>query len=72
MATVMLVAGGFLAYARPRRRALAGPDPGLSREALILEVARIDDALGEAKEPDTRSEMLERRAALLSLLRKND
>jgi hypothetical protein len=77
MASVMLVAGGFLAYARPRRRALAGsavagPDPGLSRETLILEVARIDDALAEATEPGTRSEILERRAALLSLLRKSD
>jgi hypothetical protein len=82
MASVMLVAGGFLAYLRPRRRALAGsavvgpavagPDPGLSREALILEVARIDDALAEATEPDTRSEILERRAALLSLLRKSE
>ena len=72
LTTVMLAAGGFLAYARPRRRALAGPDPGLGREALILEVARIDDALAEAAEPDTRSEILERRAALLSLLRKSD
>ena len=72
LATVMLAAGGFLAYARPRRRALAGPDPGLGREALILEVARIDDALAEAAEPDTRSEILERRGALLSLLRKSD
>jgi hypothetical protein len=77
MASVMLVAGGFLAYARPRRRALAGsavagPDPGLSRETLILEVAQIDDALAEATEPGTRSEILERRAALLSLLRKSD
>ena len=70
LATVMLAAGGFLAYARPRRRALAGPDPGLGREALILEVARIDDALAEAAEP--RSEILERRGALLSLLRKSD
>ena len=72
LATVMLAAGGFLAYARPRRQALAGPDPGLGREALILEVARIDDALAEAAEPETRSEILERRAALLSLLRKSD
>ena len=72
LATVMLAAGGFLSYARPRRRALAEPDPGLGREVLILEVARIDDALAEAAEPDTRSEILERRAALLSLLRKSD
>ena len=72
LATVMLAAGGFLAYARPRRRALAGPDPGLGREALILEVARIDDALAAAAEPDARSKILERRAALLSLLRKSN
>jgi hypothetical protein len=44
---------------------------GPSREALILEVARIDDALSEAP-PDARSEILERRAALLVLLRTND
>jgi hypothetical protein len=76
MATVLLAAGGFLAYARPRGRAFAGPDPGrdpgLGREALILEVAQIDNALAEATEPDARSEILERRAALLSLLRKSD
>lgn len=79
IATVLLVAGGFLAYVRPRGRALAGPGPGLGpgpgpglgREALILEVARIDNALTEATEPDARSEILERRAALLSLLRKS-
>ncbi len=69
LTTVMLAAGGFLAYARPRRRVAAGQGPGLGREALILEVARIDDALAEAPEPDVRSEILERRAALLSLLR---
>ena len=72
LTTVMLAAGGFLAYARPRRRALAGPDPGMGREALILEVARIDDALAEAAEPDTRSGILERRTALMALLRKSD
>ncbi len=72
LATVMLATGGFLAYARPRRRVLAGPDPGLGREALILEVARIDDALAKTAEADTRSEILDRRAALLSLLRKSD
>ena len=72
LATVVLAAGGLLAYARPRRRALAGPDPGLDREALILEVARIDDALARAAKPDKRSGILERRAALLSLLRKRE
>jgi hypothetical protein len=72
LATVMLAVGGFLAYVRPRRRVVAGQGPGLGREALILEVARIDDALAEAAEPDTRSEILERRAALLSLLRTSD
>ncbi len=70
LTTLMLTAGGFLAYARPRRRALVGPAPGLGREALILEVARVDDALDGAAEPEGRSELLERRAALLSLLRK--
>jgi hypothetical protein len=44
----------------------------LDREALILEVARIDDALARAAKPDKRSGILERRAALLSLLRKSD
>lgn len=79
LATVMLALGGFLAYARPRRPAYAGQGPGsggesprASREALILEVARIDDALADAAEPDARSELLERRAALLSLLRNSD
>lgn len=70
LATVMLVGGGFLAYARPRRRVVAGV--GLGREALILEVARIDDVLAEASEPDARSEILERREALLALLRTGD
>ena len=70
LTTLMLAAGGFLAYARPRRRALVGPASGLGREALILEVARVDDALDGAAEPEGRSELLERRAAFLSLLRK--
>ncbi len=69
LTSVMLASGGFLAYARPRRRVAAGQGPGLGREALILEVARIDDSLAEAPKPDVRSEILERRAALLSLLR---
>ena len=83
LATLMLGAGGFLAYARPRNRAFAGQaghawqagqvgqvgqGTALGREALILEVARIDDALGMA-DPDAKSELLERRAELLSLLR---
>ncbi len=72
MATVMLAAGGLLAYARPRRRLLPEQGLGLGREALILEVARIDDELVTAPEPDARSEILGRRAALLSLLRTND
>jgi len=72
LTTVMLVGGGLLAFARPRRRAVVGPDPGLGREALILEVARIDDTLAEVTEPDSRSELLERRGALLFLLRKSD
>ncbi len=69
LATVFLAGGGILAYVRPRRRVPAGLGP--SREALILEVARIDDALSEAP-PDAQSEILERRAALLVLLRTND
>ena len=66
---MMLLAGGIQAYARPRRAVPAGADLGLGRDALILEVARVDDALAEAADPDTRSELVERRAALLSLLR---
>ena len=42
---------------------------GLGREALILEVARIDNLLAEAPAPDGRSAVLGRRAALLALLR---
>lgn len=72
MSTVLLAAGGFLAYARPRQRVAAGQGPGLSREALILEVARIDDALAETVETEPRSEILERRIALLALLRTSD
>ena len=72
LTAVMLLAGGFLAYARPRRAVPAEAGLGLGREALILEVARVDDALAEAADPDTRSELLERRAALLSLLRNSD
>ncbi len=69
LATAMLMVGGFLAYTRPRRRVVAGLGVGLGREALILEVARIDNLLAEAPGPDSRSEILERRAALLALLR---
>ena len=72
LTTLMLAAGGFLAYARPRRRVAAGGDLGLGREALILEAARIDDVLAEALEPDEQTEILKRRAALLSLLRTSD
>jgi len=67
-----LLAAGVLGYAQPRRAVPAEADLGLGREALILEVARVDDALAEAADPDTRSELLERRAALLSLLRNSD
>ena len=85
LASVLLAMGGFLAYARPRRRGYAGQPPGVGREAVILEVARIDDALdgpigdapgarsddapAEQGESNARSELLERRAAFLSLLR---
>ncbi len=72
LTTMMLAGGGVLAYARPRRRVVAGQAPGLGREALILEVARLDDELAEESESDARSEILERRAALLRLLRTND
>ena len=72
LTTMMLAAGGLLAYARPRRRVTAGQSAGLGREALILEVARIDDQLAEEAEPDARSEILGRRAALLRLIRTND
>ena len=72
VATVMLGIGGFFAYARPRKRALAGQGPALGREALILEVARIDDALAGVVEAGARSELLERRVALLSLLQNSD
>ena len=70
LVTGMLVVGGFSAYARPRRRVAAGL--GMSREALILEVARIDDELAEVSQSDARSEILERRATLLTLLRTSD
>lgn len=69
LVTAMLLVGGFFAYARPRRRVAAELGQGLGREALILEVARIDNLLAEAPAPDGRSEILERRAALLALLR---
>ena len=72
LAAMMLLAAGVLAYAQPRRAVPVGADLELGREALILEVARVDDALAEAADPDTRSELLERRAALLSLLRNSD
>ena len=69
LVTAMLLVGGFFAYARPRRRVAAELGQGLGREALILEVARIDNLLAEAPAPEGRSEILERRAALLALLR---
>jgi len=72
LTAMMLLAGGGLAYARPRRAVPAGADLGLGREALILEVARVDDVLAEAADPDTRSQLLAQRAALLSLLRNSD
>lgn len=72
LAAVLLAAGGFLAYRRPRRRAYAGQLPSLDREALILEVARIDNALEESAEFEPRSELLDRRVALLAQLRSGD
>ena len=69
----VLALGGFLAYMRPRRRGAAMVQaPDLDREALILEVARVDDALSEATELGGRAELLGRRAALLALLRAGD
>ena len=71
LATVILAVGGIFAFARPRRRVYAGQGPGVSREALILDVARIDDALAKTEDGE-RSELLERRATFLSLLRNRD
>ena len=68
LATMVLVLGGVWAYARPRRRVAGVTGRSLGREALILEVARIDDALSGASKPEARSELLERRAALLALI----
>ena len=72
LATMVLALGGYVAYARPRRRVAAVPSPALGREALILEVARIDDELAEAAESGTQQELLERRADLLALIRTAD
>ena len=72
LATMVLALGGYLAYARPRKRVPAMPGPALGREGLILEVARIDDELAEAAESETQQELLERRAALLGLIRTAD
>ena len=72
LATMMLALGGFLAYRRPRRRGALPQGRALGREALILEVARVDDELSAAAEPDVRSELLDRREALLTLLRAGD
>jgi hypothetical protein len=72
LASMMLALGGFLAYNRPRRRGAVAQAPGLGREALILEVARVDDALSGAAEPEVRSELLGRRAALLAMLQADD
>ncbi|HIF08282.1 MAG TPA: hypothetical protein EYQ64_15495 [Gemmatimonadetes bacterium] len=69
LATMVLVLGGVWAYARPRERFAAVTGPTLSREALILEVARIDGALVQAPEPEAHQELRERRAALLALIR---
>ena len=72
LTAMLLLTGGGLAYARPRIAVPAGADLGLGREGLILEVARGDAGLAETADSDTRSELLERRAALLSLLRNSD
>jgi len=72
LAAMMLLAAGVLAYAQPRRAVPVGADLELGREALILEVARVDDALAEATDPDAQSDLLAQRAALLSLLRNSD
>jgi hypothetical protein len=72
IATMVLVLGGVWAYARPRRRVAGVTGRSLGREELILEVARIDDTLAGASEPEIPSELLERRAALLALIRTAD
>ena len=71
LATMMLGIGALVAYMSPRRQVLAGPagQGTSSREALILEVARIDDVLAGSGDSSAKSELLERRAVLLSLLR---
>jgi hypothetical protein len=72
LTAMVLAALGVFGYVRPVGPVPAGPGLRLGREALIFQVALVDDALVEAAEAGARSELLERRAALLSLLRNSD
>jgi len=65
---------GLFAYLRPIVRPSGSQRPMATtphdqREALILEVARLDESLAGATDPDGRRTLLEQRATLMSRLR---
>ena len=67
----LLGSAGLLAYLRPRRRAVApaAPPPGPGREALILAVVRLDEALEATSDAERRRALSEERARLVARLR---
>ncbi len=69
--TALLAGAGLLAYFKPRRSVAVSPMPAgaAGREALILEAARLDEALERTSDQDARRHMLDQRAALIERLR---
>jgi hypothetical protein len=69
LVTAVLAGAVVLAYRRPRRAVTQGGNSFQAREGLILEVAKIDQALSSVTDPHEERHMREQRMALMSRLR---
>ena len=69
LVTAVLAGAVVLAYRRPRRAVTQGGNSFQAREGLILEVAKIDQALSSVTDPNEERRMREQRMALMSRLR---
>ncbi len=69
LVTAVLAGAALLVYRRPRRAVTQGGNSFQAREGLILEVAKIDQALSSVTDPNEERHMREQRMALMSRLR---
>jgi hypothetical protein len=69
LVTAVLAGAVLLAYRRPRKAVTQGGYSFQAREGLILEVAKIDQALSTVTDPNEERHMREQRMALMSRLR---